>query len=542
MTPEPAKQTTALRPVAIVSLDGGGVRGLSSLLILQRLLGLVTEELVEAGVHSPDNATVRPQDVFDVATGTSTGGLIVLMMVKLDMSLDECIQQYKKLSRRVFSKRRSLVKRIFGSDWSKYSGNRLQKAVEDLLESRNHPVTLMMRSASQNSMRGTVLCHEVQQPHSIFFCTEECQGPYQQYMLQYDLEMRHAARATSAAPSYFQEMTIEERYFVDGGYGQTNNPSWESKVHYHRNHDVTRGRQLVMINVGTGSIPTYANVDRLQTRPWWTRFVPAGLLKALGLVADLVQMATDSEQPAERLRYISEETPTQLFFKRFSADTGIHKIQLDDWKAVEDTDGVGVIEERTKAYLNDPLVLSDLKQAAQKLAEVYCRRREDVKAVTSEAALNDQESINLSISVVVAGKPGESSTAGQAHFAPGAEAVPSLVTGTELTQSPDPSPPQTPEPDGKLPLPTTATESQEILQGQGQQFKDNVVPTMAHLNPGSAERSRSPRARRALTMPVSLLRVEEERLSSLEWAKPAATNTCNETPTSSSRDSSRRLR
>ena len=54
--------------------DGGGVRGLSSLLILRLLLVLVTEQLIKTGVISRDHAPVEPQDVFDVATGTSTGG------------------------------------------------------------------------------------------------------------------------------------------------------------------------------------------------------------------------------------------------------------------------------------------------------------------------------------------------------------------------------------------------------------------------------------------------------------------------------------
>ena len=79
------------------------------------------------------------------------------MMVNLDMSIDECIKQYKELSQTIFAKRRALLKRIFGSDWSKYSGDRLQMAVENLLESRNQPITLMMRSgAQQNKMRGYV--------------------------------------------------------------------------------------------------------------------------------------------------------------------------------------------------------------------------------------------------------------------------------------------------------------------------------------------------------------------------------------------------
>jgi hypothetical protein len=77
------------------------------------------------------------------------------MLVKLDMSVDECIQQYKILSRQIFSEQRPILKRIFGSDWSKYSGDRLQKAVEGLLKSRDQPIDLMMRSGlRKNIMRG----------------------------------------------------------------------------------------------------------------------------------------------------------------------------------------------------------------------------------------------------------------------------------------------------------------------------------------------------------------------------------------------------
>ncbi|OCT47444.1 hypothetical protein CLCR_03625 [Cladophialophora carrionii] len=301
-------------------------------------------------------------------------------------------------------------------------------------------------------------------------------------------------------------MRIETRSFVDGGFGLSNNPSWESQVHYHRNHDVTTNRQLVMINLGTGSVPADANVGRLQQRPWWTRLVPNGLLKAMGLVSDLVKMATDSEQPAEQLRYLSEDHPDQLFFKRFSADTGIHDIQLDDWRAASGVDGTGIIEERTQAYLQDPAVLTELRHAAKKLAEVYVRRHEQVE-IPAMAALDRRQSVDLSISVVVGegersriGLPGHSRALTPESSA---DAIPSLVAGSEPTRSPNSSPPRTPEP-GRNPYPAMlGTETKEILQGQGQQFKENVVSSSGFLGPISSDRSRSPRARRAATLPVS---------------------------------------
>ncbi len=77
------------------------------------------------------------------------------MMVKMDMSLDECIRQYKELSQYIFSKQRPLLKRIFGSDWSKFSGKRLQTAVEGLLRSKGHVEGAKLRCrCQQNSMQG----------------------------------------------------------------------------------------------------------------------------------------------------------------------------------------------------------------------------------------------------------------------------------------------------------------------------------------------------------------------------------------------------
>jgi patatin-like phospholipase/acyl hydrolase len=50
----------------LLALDGGGVRGLSALMILERLMEAV----------DPD-APPKPCDYFNMIGGTSTGGLVV---------------------------------------------------------------------------------------------------------------------------------------------------------------------------------------------------------------------------------------------------------------------------------------------------------------------------------------------------------------------------------------------------------------------------------------------------------------------------------
>jgi patatin-like phospholipase/acyl hydrolase len=81
------------QPVRILSLDGGGVRGISSLYILKELMAQVARQY---RVEHPQDSKLspRPCEYFDLICGTSTGGLIALMLgrlrmvIKLDINVD----------------------------------------------------------------------------------------------------------------------------------------------------------------------------------------------------------------------------------------------------------------------------------------------------------------------------------------------------------------------------------------------------------------------------------------------------------------------
>lgn len=57
------------RDLCLLSLDGGGIRGLATLQILKQLMESVG---TVAGLESPP----RPCDYFDMIGGTSTGGYV----------------------------------------------------------------------------------------------------------------------------------------------------------------------------------------------------------------------------------------------------------------------------------------------------------------------------------------------------------------------------------------------------------------------------------------------------------------------------------
>ena len=101
--------------LCLLSLDGGGVRGLSTLYILKQLMEDVNEEREK--IQLPQ---VKPCELFDLIGGTSTGGyvmhtqdknlltkyrLIAIMLGRLKMDVDECITAYTDLMKTVFSQK-----------------------------------------------------------------------------------------------------------------------------------------------------------------------------------------------------------------------------------------------------------------------------------------------------------------------------------------------------------------------------------------------------------------------------------------------------
>jgi len=90
----------------LLSLDGGGVKGISSMIILKKIMDRV--KLVENEALAKENQPInhderRPVDYFDLAAGTSTGGLIALMLFRLNMKCSDVISSYDTLAKQVFS-------------------------------------------------------------------------------------------------------------------------------------------------------------------------------------------------------------------------------------------------------------------------------------------------------------------------------------------------------------------------------------------------------------------------------------------------------
>ena len=69
----------------VLALDGGGVRGLSSLLIIEKHMHEIRRIMVHNGQATTHGALPLPCEYFDLICGTSTGGFIAIMFGPLRM-------------------------------------------------------------------------------------------------------------------------------------------------------------------------------------------------------------------------------------------------------------------------------------------------------------------------------------------------------------------------------------------------------------------------------------------------------------------------
>lgn len=87
---------------------------------------------------------LKPRDIFKFVAGTSTGGLIAIMLGKLGMTVDECIKTYHIISTTIFKKKKFRGRLTHGLMRSKYSGKQFRQCISDLLEEKGFSKDLKM--------------------------------------------------------------------------------------------------------------------------------------------------------------------------------------------------------------------------------------------------------------------------------------------------------------------------------------------------------------------------------------------------------------
>jgi uncharacterized protein len=250
----------------ILSVDGGGIRGLIPALVLQELETRLRK-------RRPDAALV---DYFDLIAGTSTGGLIALGLtnpVRLDSA--KLVALYRERGPEIF--RRSLgqkLRTVWGWTGPKYSPETLSAVLTDELGSAR---------LSDALREIVVVAYDMAQPGPRFFKRWQAIAASER-----DLSMVEVGLATAAAPTYFPAVGIASAALVDGGVFAAN-PTIAGVVEaLKRTTDPPAPlvpHDLLVLSLGTGR-----HVDRYsepEVRGWgrlgwiWPRASGPALLEAI---------------------------------------------------------------------------------------------------------------------------------------------------------------------------------------------------------------------------------------------------------------------
>ncbi|KAF2684302.1 FabD/lysophospholipase-like protein [Lentithecium fluviatile CBS 122367] len=290
------------KDLRLLALDGGGVRGLSALMILQQLMETVDPE-------SPP----KPCDYFDMIGGTSTGGLIAIMLGRLKMSIDECISAYLSMSNKIFQKKRHRVT-VKGKIQGRFDSDALKLAVKDIIKQQGVQEDALLKDAPDAACK-VFLCATSKETGETV-CLTSYKSPRGNSDLLNSVKIWEACRATSAASSFFDPIAIGrfKEEFVDGATG-ANNPVMElwNEAQLMWGSAPLEGKLQCLVSIGTG-IPSL-------------RQFPDDVLY---IGETLVAIATQTEQTAERFRRDKAYLDNDNRYFRFNVVRGLEDIGLEE--------------------------------------------------------------------------------------------------------------------------------------------------------------------------------------------------------------------
>ncbi|RAR06355.1 FabD/lysophospholipase-like protein [Stemphylium lycopersici] len=425
-------------PLRLLSLDGGGVRGLSSLLVLETLMENIALEEKRLGRRAMGNYDpLKPCDYFDLIGGTSTGGIIAIMLSRLRLDCKQCIAVYSKLAEQIFKHDRSF--KAFGmkipTGASRFSGavlaNTIKTALKDLDFDPNDlmwdealfeeveettdlpsdsiwagvvpsvtvtesPAATMKSSLGSLESGPPESTSSLKPPSTLYSDSpfsprplsrsgtwklrkrqfvhrkanaKGCRGfvltslknalGLPRILSTYDPNDRttriwEALRATSAAPTFFEEMQFgtPKVTYLDGGVG-FNNPCAE--VDYAAKA-LWENRSIgVIVSVGTGlqSIPS---VKKMAS------WLPFGLGTDISIASALTGMATSTARVDNEMKRMYSNSDTKYF--RFDVDRGLADVSLEQWMKEDEMASL------TEQYMNDGQQIRNAKDFGERMAKL----------------------------------------------------------------------------------------------------------------------------------------------------------------------------
>jgi Patatin-like phospholipase len=228
----------------ILSIDGGGIRGLIAARVIARL-----EELISAEAEEER----RLADCFQMFAGTSTGGLLALGLTVPDpadptrprLSGSDLVDLYLNEGPRIFGDTLHKLLSLGGWIAPKHSEARLERALRERFGDARLGAALREL---------IVTSYDMSEPGPHFFKRWRARQSADR-----DVAMVDVGLATSAAPTYFPSRGLAGRALVDGGLFAAN-PSVAAMVEALKRRDeeprdLSAG-ELLLVSLGTGQHET----------------------------------------------------------------------------------------------------------------------------------------------------------------------------------------------------------------------------------------------------------------------------------------------
>ncbi|KAF8578100.1 FabD/lysophospholipase-like protein, partial [Ramaria rubella] len=328
-------KTNTQKPICVLTLDGGGIRGLSSLLLLRELMAKLS---VKRGVSPAD---IRPAEYFDLIVGTGTGGISALFLGRMRMTVDEAIREYQRMVKASCKKSRGPLSRMLPGilSKSKIPGEMLQRVLGDIAQR-----VLGSRDAilgDETSCRTAVLaCQsaDVGAPPFLFrsYINTLPASPY---------TIRDVACAAVSHRGLFGAVVLGDPpvEFIDAGLLGYNNPTevaiqeaallWPESV------------VDCLVSLGTGCQRI------IQLGSTWRGFTQAS-----------ENIAQDCELVHHRVahNHLSRHQP----YFRFNVSHGLDSADIHDW---DNSSLTGI----TEGYLRQPAVVFSYNDCVQMMTTVY---------------------------------------------------------------------------------------------------------------------------------------------------------------------------
>jgi len=305
----------AKKLVRVLSIDGGGIRGILPGQILVRL-----EEILQS--HKKG---ARIADYFDFVAGTSTGGILACLYMLPDsknktrplLTAQDAVDLYLERGDEIFDiSFWHRLRTAGGTLDEKYDAEELEEAL------KHYFGDLWLSDLLRPCL---ITSYDIKRRRPQFF-TQHDAGTNAR-----DFRVRDVARATSAAPTYFEAARVRSRSgipypLIDGGvfannptmcaYSECRSLNQGKKGRIHN----PRAKQMAILSVGTGSRRTpYA----------WKEAKDWGALGWIKPVIDIM-MAGSSDTVGFHLRQIYDAVSKPEQYLRIEPNLGDASPALDD--------------------------------------------------------------------------------------------------------------------------------------------------------------------------------------------------------------------